>query len=116
MGRVVGLMDDLFFQMKVAETAKHVGVAFQVAASGDVLLTLLDPPTRLVVVDLHARGEPLATIRRLRATHQELPVVSFLSHVQTELASQAREAGATEVLPRSAFTERLAAILERARE
>ena len=116
MGRVVGLMDDLFFQMKVAETAKHVGVTFQNAVAGDVLLGLLDPPTRLVVVDLNARGEPVATIRRLRATHKELPVFSFMSHVQTELASQAREAGATEVLPRSAFAERLASILARAKE
>jgi hypothetical protein len=25
MGRVVALMDDLFFQMKLAESAKHLG-------------------------------------------------------------------------------------------
>jgi CheY-like chemotaxis protein len=116
MGRVVGLMDDLFFQMKIAETAKHLGVEFKVAANGEVLATMLEPPTKLVIVDLNAKSDPVATISRLRATEKELPIVSFLSHVQVELAAQAKAAGATEVLPRSAFTQHLAKILAIAKE
>jgi CheY-like chemotaxis protein len=116
MGRVVGLMDDLFFQMKVAETAKHLGVEFKVAANGDVLATMLDPPTKLIVIDLNSKNEPLATIARLRATHTELPIVSFLSHVQVDLAAQAKAAGSTQVLPRSAFTQNLAGILSAAKD
>ena len=38
MGRVVALMDDLFFQMKVLETAKHVGVEFKVASNAHALV------------------------------------------------------------------------------
>jgi hypothetical protein len=75
MGRVVGMLDDLFFQMKIAETAKHLGVDFKVAANGDVLSTMLEPPTKLVIVDLNAKSDPLATIARLRATQKELPVI-----------------------------------------
>jgi len=116
MGRAVALMDDLFFQMKVAETAKHVGVEFKVATTSEALLGLLDSPTKLVIVDLNARSQPVATIEQLRATHQELRVVAFLSHVQTELAAQARAAGSSDVLPRSAFTQNLAAILQAARD
>jgi len=115
MGRVVALMDDLFFQMKVLETAKHLDLEFKVAASGDVLLTMLEPPTKLVIIDLNSRNEPLATLQRLVATHKEMRVVAFLSHVQTELAAQARAAGCTEVMPRSAFTQNLAAILQSAK-
>ncbi|MGB7434336.1 MAG: hypothetical protein WBW49_02875, partial [Candidatus Acidiferrum sp.] len=70
MGRVVALMDDLFFQMKVAETAKHLGVEFKVAADGSVLATMLDPPTKLVIIDLNSKNGPLATIVRLRATQK----------------------------------------------
>ena len=116
MARVVALMDDLFFQMKVAETAKHVGVEFKVAANGDVLATMLEAPTKLVIVDLNARSEPVATIARIRATQKELPVVAFLSHVQTELAAKAKAAGSTEVMPRSMFTQNLARILETAKD
>lgn len=116
MGRVVALMDDLFFQMKVAETAKHLGVEFKVAANGAVLATMLEPPTKLVLIDLNAKSDPVATIAQLRATQKELPVVAFLSHVQTELAARAKAAGSSEVLPRSVFTQNLARILETAKD
>ena len=116
MGRVVALMDNLFFQMKVAETARHLGVEFRVAANGAALGTMLGTPTKLVIVDLNSKSNPLATIEQVRATEKELPVVAFLSHVQTELAAQARAAGAAEVLPRSVFTQNLARILEIAKD
>ncbi len=116
MARAVGYMDDLFFQMKIAETAKQLGVDFKVTCNPDGLAGLLEPPTTLVIIDLNARNNPLATLAGLCATHKELRVLAFLSHVQTDLAAQARAAGCTEVMPRSAFTQNLATILEAARD
>jgi len=116
MGRVVALMDDLFFQMKLAETAKHLGVEVKVAATAEALLPLLDPAPKLLIVDLNSRSQPIATIQRLRADKNGVRVIAFLSHVQTELAAQARAAGCDEVLPRSAFTQNLAAILGAAKD
>jgi DNA-binding NarL/FixJ family response regulator len=116
MGRVAALIDDLFFQLKVSETARQLGIEFKVAANPDALFTLLEPPTKLVIVDLNSRNQPLATIERLRATQKELRVVAFLSHVQSELAAQARAAGCLEVMPRSVFTQNLPAILQAAKD
>jgi hypothetical protein len=45
-----------------------------------------------------------------------LRIVAFLSHVQVELAAQARAAGCSEIMPRSAFTQNLAAILQVAKD
>jgi DNA-binding NarL/FixJ family response regulator len=111
MERIVALMDDLFFQMKVAETAKHIGLELKVAANGDALLALLEPAPKLVIVDLNARSQPIQAIQRIRAGKNGVRVVGFLSHVQTELAAQARAAGCDEVMPRSSFTQNLPAIL-----
>jgi len=116
MGKVVALMDDLFFQMKLAETAKHLGIEMKVATNGDSLRTLLEPLPKLVIVDLNARNNPIGAIQQLRQSHPDLRVVAFLSHVQRELAAQAQAAGCSEVLPRSAFTQNLAAILEAAKD
>lgn len=116
MGRVVALMDDLFFQMKLAETAKHLGVELKVATTGDALLALMDPAPKLVIVDLNARSQPIAAIERIRASQKDLRVVAFLSHVQRELAAQAEAAGCDEVMPRSSFTQNLAAILSAAKD
>ena len=116
MGRVIALMDDLFFQMKLAETAKHLGVEVRVATSPEALQTLLEPPPRLLIVDLNSRSQPIAAIQRLRAEKNGVRVVGFLSHVQTDLAAQARAAGCDEVMPRSAFTQNLANILAVAKD
>jgi len=116
MGKVVALMDDLFFQMKVAETAKHLGIEFKVAANADALLSALETSPQLVIVDLNARSNPIEAIEKLRAAKNEVRVVAFLSHVQRELAARAQAAGCNEVLPRSAFTQNLAAILSTAKD
>jgi len=116
MTRVVALMDDLFFQMKVAETAKQLGLELKVAASADALMDLMALAPKLVIVDLNARSQPVQAIARLRAEKGSPRVVAFLSHVQTELAAQARAAGCDEVMPRSAFTQNLAAILSAAKD
>jgi len=116
MSRIVALMDDLFFQMKVAETAKHLGLELKVATSGDALLGLLEPAAKLVIVDLNARNQPIETVERIRAGKNGIRVLGFLSHVQTDLAARAREAGCDEVMPRSAFTQNLAKILSAAKD
>jgi DNA-binding NarL/FixJ family response regulator len=116
MGRVVALMDDLFFQMKLAETAKQLGVEVKVAANGDALMALLENQPKLVIVDLNARSQPIQAIQKLRLAGKDIRVVGFLSHVQTELASQALAAGCDEVMPRSSFTQNLAAILSLAKD
>ncbi len=116
MGRVVALMDDLFFQMKVAETAKQLGVELKVATNGDALMTLIENVPKLVIVDLNARSQPIQTVERLRLAQKDLRVVGFLSHVQTDLGDQAQAAGCNEVMPRSSFTQNLAAILSMAKD
>jgi CheY-like chemotaxis protein len=116
MGRVVALMDDLFFQMKLAETAKQLGVEVKVATNGEALMKLMESAPKLVIVDLNARSQPLLAIEKLRQVRKDIRVVGFLSHVQTELAAQAQAAGCDEVLPRSSFTQNLAAILSVAKD
>src|SRR5882762_9323723 len=108
MPRVVAYMDDLFFQMKLAETAKHLGLEVKVASNAD---SLMEPLPELVIVDLNARSAPLAAVQHLRASQPNLRIIGFLSHVQTGLAEQAKSAGFDEVMPRSKFSMNLPEIL-----
>src|SRR5258708_28869142 len=104
MGRVVALMDDLFFQMKLAETAKQLGVEVKVATNGEALMELMATEPKLVIVDLNARSQPLQAIEKLRQAHKVGRVVGFLSHRPRELAAQAQAPGCDEVFPRSSLT------------
>ena len=52
----------------------------------------------------------MRALRQGKAT-KDLPVIGFLSHVDTALASEAKAAGVTQVLPRSQFSETLPDLL-----
>jgi DNA-binding NarL/FixJ family response regulator len=119
MADAIALIDDLFFQAKLRETAKLAGVTVETAATGEQLLrAAAASPAALVIVDLNARQGALEAVEQLRllnAPGNPRRVIAFLSHVQTELAERARAAGCQEVMPRSKFTQNLAAILRDAK-
>ena len=125
---MIALVDDLFFQSKLAETARHVGVTLQTVTTGDALTEAAKTsPPRLVLVDLNARAGAIEALERMCAPQAGSvpdghgdgrggsPVIAFLSHVQTELAERARAAGCAQVLPRSKFTAELPQILRQAK-
>lgn len=116
MADVLAFVDDIFFQAKMSETARHVGVTLQTVSTGEAFAAAATAPAtpgspRLLLVDLNARQGPVEAIERLQASGNSLPIIGFLSHVQTELAQRAGAAGCQRVLPRSKFTAELADIL-----
>jgi DNA-binding NarL/FixJ family response regulator len=116
MAQVLALVDDLFFQAKILETAKQLRITVRTSTTGDALLAeIAKEVPQLVIVDLNARGAPVQAIERVRAIAPGLPLIAFLSHVQTDLAQQARAAGCTQVMPRSQFARDLATILAQAK-
>jgi DNA-binding NarL/FixJ family response regulator len=118
MADAIVLIDDLFFQAKLFETAKQTGTTLETVASGDLLVKAAAlSPTALIIVDLNARQGALEAVEKLGANAPGNPrrMIAFLSHVQTDLAQRARAAGCQEVMPRSKFTENLAAILRGAK-
>lgn len=116
MAQVIALVDDLFFQAKLLETARQVGVELRTCTTPDALAAeIAKGIPKLVVVDLNARANPLEAVERVRASCGEIPLIGFLSHVQAELAERARAAGCRDVMPRSKFTRDLATILAQAK-
>ena len=115
MGRVLALVDDLFFRQKIVETARLTNVEVACFATPDDLVdeARAHAPA-LVLVDLNSAQNPVATIGRLGAGNSA-PVIGFLSHVQVDLAEDARRAGFTHVMPRSQFSKELPTILARAK-
>lgn len=120
---VLALVDDLFFQAKLAETAQKLGVNLKTVSTGAALVETLQnaggaagsAQPRLVVVDLNARQGALEAIEQLQRSGNSVPVIGFLSHVQTELAERARAAGCKQVMARSSFTMNLSEILRQAK-
>jgi CheY-like chemotaxis protein len=112
----VAFVDDIFFQSKVAEAAKHLNVDLRICTTVGAFATeIANTKPNLLIVDLNARADAFDAISAARAAASDVPLIAFLSHVQTELSERARAAGCVEVMPRSKFTRDLATILGRAK-
>lgn len=112
---ILAVVDDLFFLSKIQQTAKLVGVAVEPVAPAKLADRAAQGAVCAVIVDLnHRSGSALDAVRatRMDARTGAVRVVGFLSHVQTELATSAREAGCDQVLARSAFSHRLPELLK----
>jgi DNA-binding NarL/FixJ family response regulator len=112
--RVAILVDDMFFTAKINAAAAECGRKIERVKSRETLEGLAANPPSLVIVDLNSdRLEPIETIAFLKSSAElsEVPIVSFVSHVQTDLIRAAQAAGCDYVLPRSAFTQMLLEIV-----
>ena len=112
---VIAVVDDLFFASKIRGTAEQVGVEVRFARTIDAVLQAAreDQPA-LIIADLHSQKcDPIEMAKRLKSDEElcSIPLLGFFSHVQTELQSQAEQAGFDRVFPRSAFTRDLSDIL-----
>jgi CheY-like chemotaxis protein len=113
--RVLAGVSDLFFASKIRGTAEQLNVTVEFARSAEIIFdkAKTEVPS-LVILDLQAESpDPFDAAARLKADEQlsRVPIVAFFSHVEVELQRRAKEAGMDLVLPRSAFTNRLPAIL-----
>ena len=115
---IVAAVDDLFFSVKITETARKVGAQVRFVKSDKELLAAAEETDKpsLIIVDLNSVAmRPLPTIAKLKADKdlKKTSVIGYLSHVQGELKQKAHEAGCDMVLARSAFSQNLPNLLRR---
>jgi CheY-like chemotaxis protein len=114
--RVVAALDDLFFTVKINESAKRAGIAIEFVKSQTDVLEKAKTKPALIILDLNCNSiEPLSLIRALKGDPEtkSIGLLGFVSHVQGELKQQAQEAGCDMVMARSAFSQNLLQILKR---
>ncbi len=101
------LCRDLLLSSKITASARSAGVPFQLVRDP---ATLSDRRGRGLIVDLNQDGAIDAAAQWLQTTGR--PTIGFVSHVDSELMSRAREAGINDVMSRSRFVQRLSEIIE----
>jgi CheY-like chemotaxis protein len=113
MSAVIAFMDDLMFLSRIRAAAAAQGISVVTARTVPDLLQACGQGARLVVVDLDARLPATEAIAAIRAEPDlaALPIVGFFSHVHAERGADARAAGCTWALPRSAFVRQLEGLL-----
>jgi CheY-like chemotaxis protein len=113
--KVIVVVDDMFFAAKINSAANIARRQIERVKSREHLEQEVSGyfPS-LVIIDLNSnRLDPLQTIEffKSRPELNSIPIVGFVSHVQTELIRLAQSAGCDYVLPRSAFSQLLPEII-----
>ncbi len=118
--RIFCFIDDLFFQAKIQETAKKLGVKVEfVKGEKDTISRIIDSPEAekptLVVFDLNnLNAKPMTLIPKFKTKFKKATsIIGFLNHLQGDLKMKAIEAGCDTVMPRSAFSQSLPNLLRR---
>ena len=114
--QVLAVLEDLFFTVKINESAKRAGLGIAFLKSEHDVLEQAKLHPALIIVDLNFQGiDPLNLIRKLKAGEhtRNISLIGYLSHIQGELKQQAQETGCDMVLARSAFSQNLPQILKR---
>ncbi|MBZ5583584.1 MAG: response regulator [Acidobacteriia bacterium] len=114
--RILAVLTDLFFSVKLADAAKRSGLALEfVKDSKEVLEKAREKPA-LIIIDLNYDAvRPLELISHLKGDPEtkSARLIGYVSHVQGELKQQAHEAGCDMVLARSAFSQNIPQIFRR---
>jgi CheY-like chemotaxis protein len=113
--RILAVVDDIFFLAKIQQTARQLGVTVEPISPDALAASLAENGARGILLDLnHRSGKAIAALEGLKdvPATRSIPVVAFLSHVQTDLAQAARAAGCDRVMARSAFSQQLPMLLQ----
>jgi CheY-like chemotaxis protein len=114
--RIVAVVSDLMFTVKIQEAAKRAGVETVFVKSENEALAQAKQSPAVIILDLNnSTLNPLDVIAKLKndeATSQ-VKLLGFVSHVQADLKEAAEKNGCDVVMPRSAFSHNMAAILKR---
>jgi hypothetical protein len=118
--RIFCFIEDLFFQAKIQETARKLGVKVEfIKGDKESVAHLTDMPEAerpaLVVFDLNnLNAKPMTLIPKLKTKLKKATsIIGFLNHLQSDLKMKAIEVGCDTVMPRSAFSQSLPNLLRR---
>ena len=113
--KIIVVLDDLFFSSKIKEAAKSLDLNLEFTKNTNGLIQKLksEKPS-LIIFDLNSKAcNPLESIKEIKSLPglNNIPILGYLSHIQTDLKDEAVKAGCDLVLPRSKFSKDLKEIL-----
>jgi hypothetical protein len=119
--KIFFFIEDLFFNAKITETARKLGVKVAFVKNDKEAIADLTSKEGeaerpgLIVFDLNnVSAKPLTLIPKLKTKLKKgTSIIGFLSHLQGDLKAKAVEAGCDTVMPRAAFSQNLPNLLRR---
>lgn len=114
--RVVAVVSDLMFGVKIQEAVKRAGLEAVFVKSKEQAVEEARQRPAVIILDLNnAAVDPLEVIGDLKGGEETrtVPLLGYVSHVQADVINAAQKRGCDKVIARSAFSQNLPAMLKR---
>ncbi len=114
--KVVAVLDDLMFTVKINEAAKRLGFQVVFVKTEKDVYEQAGLRPALIILDLNCAAVPMLKVAQTLKSdpaYKGISVIAYLSHVQVDLKQEAQNAGLDMVMARSAFSTNLPQILKR---
>ncbi len=114
--RVVAVLNDLMFAVKIQEAAKRAGLEAVFVKSRKEAIDLAGGDPAALILDLnYAAAGPLELISALKGDEKtkKIPLLGYVAHVQVDVRQAAQTRGCDVVVARSAFVQNLPELLQR---
>lgn len=114
MGKILAVMSDLMFSVKILDAAKASQRKVEFVKSPETALEKAREKPDLIVLDLNcSEMDAVDFLKTLKADPdlREIRTLGFVSHVQEGRKRDAVAAGCDEVVARSVFSDRTARLL-----
>jgi CheY-like chemotaxis protein len=109
--RVFALLDDLFFESKIRQTANELGINLSIIKSyKDFKYKVLEQKPNFIIIDLGSKKIDAERVIKEIKHDEELKNIfcmGYISHVEKQKMEKFQEMGCDQVLPRSRFSNQL---------
>jgi hypothetical protein len=110
-GKVVAVLSDLIFTVRIADAAKRSGVPCEFARTAEEAFRKAEGASAMILDLDYAPADLIVRMKSGEET-RSIPLIGYVSHVQTEVIRQAKENGCDTVMARSAFVQKLEEMMQ----
>src|SRR3954463_9638165 len=106
--KIVAILTDLMFTVKIQEAAKRVGLEAIFAKNHQEAMDQAKQDPAVIILDLNASSiDSLDVIEKLKSNDDtnKISLLGFVSHLQVDLKQAAQKKGCDVVMARSAFSQ-----------
>ena len=114
--KIIAILNDLMFTVKIQEAAKRVGLETVFVKDPEAAMEKAKQSPFVIILDLNATClSSLDLIDTLKSNPEtsKVSVLGYVSHVDVELKKAAQQKGCDVVIARSAFSQNLPTLLKR---
>jgi hypothetical protein len=109
--KIVAVLTDLIFTVKISDAAKRAGVPLEFAKTAAEALQKAEGAAAIILDLNFAPPELIADLKSGARTHS-IQLIGYVSHVHTDVIHLARANGCDTILARSAFVQGLQTLMQ----